>query len=113
MPLLAALNCQDAVHLVVGPASPLAASRCAQSLAAGAASVILVGPLPPNASLQPSLQALYDAGRVRHVSDDFRPEMLSTLGRPEVGYVVDAVFVADPKSVDGELPLSVLASLDL
>ncbi|KAL1895340.1 uroporphyrin-III C-methyltransferase [Ceratocystis pirilliformis] len=92
MPLLTALQCTGHVHLVIGP-TPLAASRCVQSLAVGA-SVVVIGPSPnPSAPLHFTLQKLVDEGRVRWIEEDFRDEFLFTLGREEVGKVADAVFV--------------------
>ncbi|KKA26506.1 hypothetical protein TD95_004244 [Thielaviopsis punctulata] len=93
--LLAAFSCSQNIHLVLGPSAALAASRCSQALAAGA-QVILIGPGP----VTPALQALLDGNGVRWIEDGFREEMLTTLGRPEVDGVVDAVFVVDTKTIN-------------
>ncbi|PTB64649.1 uroporphyrinogen methylase [Trichoderma citrinoviride] len=87
--MLAGLNCTDNIHLVVGT-NPLAAARCAQSLAAGAHPVVVA---PQTAELHYGLQRRIDDGSVKWVREAFADEHLFTLGREEVGGVVDAVFV--------------------
>ncbi|SPO00252.1 related to siroheme synthase (Uroporphyrin-III C-methyltransferase) [Cephalotrichum gorgonifer] len=87
--LLAALNCASATHLVIG-SNPLAATRCTQSLGAGAHPVVVA---PPAADVHYALQKHVDAGAVKRIEREFRDDDLFTLGREEVGGVVDAVFV--------------------
>ncbi|TFB01389.1 Uroporphyrinogen-III C-methyltransferase [Trichoderma ghanense] len=87
--MLAGLNCTDNVHLVIGT-NPLAAARCAQSLAAGAHPVVVA---PETAELHYGLQRRIDDGSVKWVREAFADEHLFRLGREEVGGVVDAVFV--------------------
>ncbi|KAF6811655.1 siroheme synthase [Colletotrichum musicola] len=87
--LLAALNCKGNTHLIIGT-NPLAAARCTQSLAAGA-NPILIAPETPD--LHYGLQKRIDAGEVAWHRKPFQDEDLLSLGREEVGNVVDAVFV--------------------
>lgn len=89
--LLAGLRCAGHVHLVLGT-NPLAAARCAQSLAAGAKPV-LVAPEEVASQLHYGLQGKLDDGSVRWEKKAFEDEDLFRLGREEVGGVVDAVFV--------------------
>ncbi|KAI9904210.1 hypothetical protein N3K66_000739 [Trichothecium roseum] len=88
--MLAALNCQGNVHLIVG-AGPLASTRCAQSLAAGARPVLLAP--ATDIQLPSALKARIDAGEVAWEKAAFEDDYLFRLGREEVGGVVDAVFV--------------------
>lgn len=101
--LLAALNCTAATHLVVG-SNPLAATRCTQSLNAGAHPLVVA---PPSADIHYGLQKHVDAGSVKWIEREFQDEDLFTLGRDEVGRVVDAVFV----TVGPRSPLSTFPSL--
>ena len=87
--LLAGLVCTGNIHLVVG-ANPLAASRCNQSIAAGALPILVA---PETAELHYGLQARVDDKSVRWEKKSFEDSDLFTLGRPDVGGVVDAVFV--------------------
>lgn len=87
--LLAALNCASSTHLIIG-SNPLAASRCTQSLNAGAHPLVVA---PALADVHYGLQKHIDSGTVRRIEREFRDEDLFTLGREEVGGVVDAVFV--------------------
>lgn len=89
--LLAGLVCRGSVHLVVGT-NPLAAARCAQSLAAGARP-ILVAPAAAAADLHYGLQAKIDDGSVKWEQKALEDDDLFRLGRDEVGGVVDAVFL--------------------
>lgn len=90
--MLAALNCQGNVHLIVG-AGPLASTRCAQSLAAGARPVLLAPETDDHHLLPSALKARIDAGEVAWEKAAFEDDCLFRLGREEVGGVVDAVFV--------------------
>ena len=87
--LLTGLNCQGNIHLIVG-ANPLASTRCTQSLTAGATPVLLV---PETQELHSGLQKKIDDGLVRWEKKTFEDEDLLRLGREDVGFVVDAVFV--------------------
>jgi uroporphyrin-III C-methyltransferase len=87
--LLAALNCKDAVHLIIG-SNPLAAARCTQSLAAGATPLV-IAPATVD-EIHYGLQKHFDSG-VKWINRKFQDEDLITLGREEIDGVVDAVFV--------------------
>lgn len=87
--LLAALNCRDNVHLVIGT-NPLAATRCGQSLSAGAHPILIA---PKGAELHYALQKQVDEGLVKWHKRSFEDADLVSLGRQEVDGVVDAVFV--------------------
>ncbi|KAM5348798.1 hypothetical protein ACJ41O_008621 [Fusarium nematophilum] len=97
--LLAALNCRDNVHLVIGT-NPLAATRCGQSLGAGARPILIA---PEGAELHYALQKRIDDGLVQWHKKTFEDADLLRLGRQEVDGVVDAVFVTsgprDPTSL--------------
>ncbi|KAF4979966.1 hypothetical protein FZEAL_3920, partial [Fusarium zealandicum] len=97
--LLAALNCRDSVHLVVGT-NPLAATRCGQSLNAGARPILIA---PGGSELHYALQKKIDEGLVQWHQKPFEDADLLRLGREEVDGVVDAVFVTsaprDPMSL--------------
>lgn len=100
--MLAGLNCTGNIHLVIGT-NPLAAARCAQSLAAGAHPVLVA---PETAELHYGLQRKIDDGSVKWVRETFEDEHLFQLGREEVGRVVDAVFVTAGGSSREELGAS-------
>lgn len=87
--LLAALNCRDNIHLVIGT-NPLAATRCTQSLNAGAHPVLIAS---EGSELHYSLQKHVDDGRVKWCKKNFEDDDVLRLGREDVGHVVDAVFV--------------------
>ncbi|POR30897.1 Uroporphyrinogen-III C-methyltransferase, partial [Tolypocladium paradoxum] len=87
--MLAGLVCTGNIHLVIGT-NPLAASRCTQALAAGAQPVLIA---PQTAELHYGLQSKIDDGSVKWQQKAFEDDDLFTLGRAEVGNVVDAVFV--------------------
>ncbi|KAI1293433.1 tetrapyrrole methylase [Xylaria venustula] len=87
--LLTAVNAESHVHLIVGSNS-LAAARCGQSLAAGASPVLLA---PDTAELHYAIQQRLDNGEIKWVNEAFQENHLFTLGRQDVGHVVDAVFV--------------------
>ncbi|ROT34470.1 uroporphyrinogen-III C-methyltransferase [Sodiomyces alkalinus F11] len=96
--LLAAFNCRDNIHLIIGT-NPLAASRCGQSLNAGAKPVLIA---PETAELHYGLAKRIEAGEVKWHKKEFQDNDLFTLGREDVGGVVDVVFVTsgprDPSS---------------
>lgn len=97
-PLLAALNAESQVHLIIG-ANPLAAARCAKSVEAGAKPIIIA---PETADLQYSLSERIADGSAQWVRRQFENEDLTALGRGEVDHVVDMVFV----TLGGSHPLS-------
>ncbi|KAI1464578.1 uroporphyrin-III C-methyltransferase [Daldinia caldariorum] len=87
--LLTATDARSHVHLIIG-SNPLAAARCGQSLSAGASPILIA---PETSELYYALQKRVDDGEVKWIRDVFRDEHLTTLGREEIGHVVDAVFV--------------------
>jgi uroporphyrin-III C-methyltransferase len=87
--MLAALNCRGNVHLIIGT-NPLAATRCGQSLGAGATPMLIA---PETSELHYGLARRIDAGEVAWHKKVFHDDDLFTLGREEVGRTVDAVFV--------------------
>ncbi|ODA83610.1 hypothetical protein RJ55_02125 [Drechmeria coniospora] len=87
--MLVGLTCRNHVHVVVGT-NPLAAARCAQSLAAGARPILIA---PDTADLHYGLQSKIDDGSVKWMKKEFEDDDLFRLGREDVGSVVDSVFV--------------------
>ncbi|KAL3436758.1 tetrapyrrole methylase [Aspergillus tetrazonus] len=98
IPLLASINAESQVQLIVG-ANPLAAARCTKSVQAGAKPVIIS---PDPGSLQYTLAAHLENGNAEWVQREFEDADLTTLGREEVDHVVDMVFV----TLGGNHPLS-------
>ncbi|KAL4773656.1 tetrapyrrole methylase [Aspergillus nidulans var. acristatus] len=98
IPLLASINVESQVHLIVG-ANPLAAARCTKSVQAGAKPVVIS---PDPGSLQYTLAAHIENGNADWVQREFEDADLTTLGREEVDHVVDMVFV----TLGGNHPLS-------
>ena len=88
-PLLTAVDANSQVHLIVGSNS-LASSRCTRCLEVGAKPIIIA---PEDAEMHYTLSQRIEEGTVRWVRRAFTDEDLKTLGREEVDYVVDAVFV--------------------
>ncbi|GJC97648.1 uroporphyrin-III [Colletotrichum higginsianum] len=105
--LLTALNCKGNTHLIIGT-NPLAAARCTQSLAAGAAAILLA---PDTTDLHYGLQKRVDAGEVVWHRKAFEDSDLFTLGRDDVDNVVDAVFLCSfsllSTHTDGPLQIGV------
>ncbi|KAI1820462.1 uroporphyrin-III C-methyltransferase [Xylaria intraflava] len=97
--LLTAVNAESHVHLVIGSNS-LAATRCGQSLAAGAFPVLIA---PETTELHYALQKQIDDGEVKWVKETFRESHLFTLGRESVDHVVDAVFVTSASRINNDL----------
>lgn len=93
--MLAGLNCRGNIHLIVGT-NPLAAARCTQSLNAGAKPIVLA---PETSELHYALQKRIDDGSVAWEKKAFEDGDLLRLGREEVGFVVDAVFVTTRDSL--------------
>ncbi|EEY16230.1 uroporphyrinogen-III C-methyltransferase [Verticillium alfalfae VaMs.102] len=99
MSLLAALNCTGNVHLIIGT-NPLAASRCGQSVAAGAKALLIA---PDTEDLHYGLAKRIDAGEVTWHKKAFEDNDLFSLGRDDVDHVVDAVFITSgPRDPQGE-----------
>lgn len=98
VPLLAAVNAESQVHLIIG-SNPLAAARCSKSLDAGAKPIIIA---PETADLQYTLSERIQNGSADWARREFQDDDLTTLGREEVDHVVDMVFV----TLGGSHPLS-------
>ncbi|ROV95455.1 hypothetical protein VMCG_08496 [Cytospora schulzeri] len=95
--LLTATDCRSHIHLIIGSNS-LAGKRCEQSLATGAKPILVA---PENIETQPAhygITKLTDSGQVTWLRQPFTDDLLSSLGREEVGGVVDAVFVTSANS---------------
>lgn len=92
--LLTSHDSRGHIHLILG-SNPLAASRATQSLAVGAKPIIITS--VPAADLHHAVAAHIASGTVTHLARPFEETDLSTLGRPEVDHVVDAVFVTNPR----------------
>ncbi|KAF8470221.1 tetrapyrrole methylase [Kalaharituber pfeilii] len=91
--LLASIECASHVHLIVGH-NPLASARVSRSLELGAQVKLLA---PGGADMHYALKQKIDDGEIEWVKKDvLTVEDLTTLGRPEVDGVVDAVFVTLP-----------------
>lgn len=87
--LLTAVDAASHIHLIVG-SNPLAAARCTRSLEVGAKPIVLA---PEDSTLHYGLAKRIEDGEVQWLKRGFCDDDLTTLGRPEVNYVVDAVFV--------------------
>lgn len=87
--LLTAVDSASHIHLIVG-SNPLAGARCTRSIEVGANPILIA---PEDATLHYGLVKRIEEGEVKWLKRSFREEDLSTLGRPEVDGVVDAVFV--------------------
>ncbi|KAG6002222.1 hypothetical protein E4U21_003313 [Claviceps maximensis] len=102
-PMLASINAKSHTHLIIG-IGPLTATRCTQSLAAGAHPILIApSPSPPSPSLPSSLQDKITAGLITWHPTPFQQGHLLTLGRPQVDRVVDAVFVVLPAQRDNDV----------
>ncbi|KAF3768610.1 hypothetical protein M406DRAFT_81857 [Cryphonectria parasitica EP155] len=107
--LLTATDCRSHVHLIIGSNS-LAGKRCEQSLATGARP-ILVAPDPESSSAQPihyGLTKAIESSQVTWLRQPFTPELLFSLGREEVGRVVDAVFITSTNTTTSNAGISTL-----
>ncbi|KAM5442465.1 uroporphyrin-III C-methyltransferase [Microsporum ferrugineum] len=94
IPLLTAIDSRSHIHLIVG-SNPLAAARSSKCLDAGSIPILIS---PPGNKLPSTLSDRVEAGQVQWIQRDFQDSDLSTLGREEVGRVVDAVFVTLEKT---------------
>lgn len=95
------LTAQDSVghiHLIIG-SNPLASARCAKSIEVGAKPKIVA---PADAEIHYVLMKRIEIGEVEWIKRTFEAEDLERLGRVDVEYVVDAVFV----TLGGKSPLS-------
>ncbi|KUI56086.1 Uroporphyrinogen-III C-methyltransferase [Cytospora mali] len=91
--LLTATDCRSHVHLIIGSNS-LAGKRCEQSLATGARPILIAPEATEEGqSVHYGITKLTESGQVTWLRQSFTDDLLSSLGRDEVGGVVDAVFV--------------------
>lgn len=88
-PMLIAIKATSQTHLIIGTNS-LAAARCTKSLQSGARPIIIA---PESSDVHFSLKECIEKEQVQWIQREFQDEDLKTLGREEVDYVVDAVFV--------------------
>lgn len=88
-PLLTAQNSEGHVHLIIG-SNPLASARCARSIEVGAKPKCIT---PENAQIHYVLLRRIEEGEVEWHKKEFEDNDLMTLGREEINYFVDAVFV--------------------
>ena len=94
-PFLTAHDATGHVHLIVG-SNPLANARCSKSLEVGAKPIVLA---KDDSYMHYALSKKTEEGKVQWIKRKFQDEDLKSLGREEVDYVVDAVFVtSEPKS---------------
>ncbi|KAJ5594273.1 uncharacterized protein N7459_000481 [Penicillium hispanicum] len=98
VPLMTAWNVESQIHLIVG-ANPLAATRCAKSLEAGARPIIIA---PETVDMHFTLSEHIANGSAEWLRRDFEDDDLTTLGREDVDHVVDTVFV----TLGGSNPLA-------
>ncbi|KAF2486005.1 siroheme synthase [Neohortaea acidophila] len=88
--LLTAVDSTSHIHLIIG-SNPLASARCARSLEVGAKPILIA---PENSSnLHYGLLKRVEDHQIQWIKRDFEDADLKTLGREEVDYIVDAVFV--------------------
>ncbi|OAL05739.1 uroporphyrin-III C-methyltransferase [Phaeosphaeriaceae sp. SRC1lsM3a] len=87
--LLTAVDSTSHVHLIVG-SNPLAGARCSRAIEVGARPILIA---PEGSTLHYGLVKRIEAGEVKWLQRGFQEDDLTTLGRPEVDGVVDAVFV--------------------
>ncbi|KAH7381688.1 tetrapyrrole methylase [Pyrenochaeta sp. MPI-SDFR-AT-0127] len=87
--LLTAVDATSHIHLIIG-SNPLAGARCTRSVEVGAKPVLIA---PEDSTLHYGLVKRIEAGEVKWIKRSFEEDDLTTLGRPEVDGVVDAVFV--------------------
>lgn len=96
--LLTAVDSTSHVHLIVG-SNPLAGARCSRAIEVGARPILIA---PEGSTLHYGLVKRIEAGEVKWLQRGFQEDDLTTLGRPEVDGVVDAVFVtAGGKQMSG------------
>ncbi|KAF1913591.1 tetrapyrrole methylase [Ampelomyces quisqualis] len=87
--LLTAVDATSHIHLIVG-SNPLAAARCSRAVEVGAKPILIA---PEDSTLHYGLVKRIEAGEVKWLQRSFKDEDLTTLGRPEVDGVADAVYV--------------------
>jgi uroporphyrin-III C-methyltransferase len=87
--LLTAIDSTAHIHLIIG-SNPLAGARCSRSIEVGAKPILIA---PENANLHYGLAKKIEENAVQWIKRDFQDDDLTSLGREEVGSVVDTVFV--------------------
>lgn len=87
--LLTSQKSSGHVHLIIG-ANSIANARCARSIEVGAKAKVIA---PADAEVHFAIRKKIDDGCIEWVQKGFEDADLSTLGREEVDYVVDAVFI--------------------
>jgi uroporphyrin-III C-methyltransferase len=87
--LLTAIDSTNHVHLIIG-CNSLAGARCSKSLEVGAIPKLIA---PETAVLHYGVGKRIASEQVEWIKSRFEDIHLTTLGRPEVDGVVDAVFV--------------------
>lgn len=97
MNLLASLRCNEEVHLIVGSATQATWLRLKTSLLCGATPTLVLD--APLQLLPLAVQDQISSQEVRWVQKPYSSNLLTSLGRKDVDYVVDRVFV----TVDGTL----------
>jgi uroporphyrin-III C-methyltransferase len=87
--LLTAVDATSHIHLIVG-SNPLAGARCSRAIEVGAKPILIA---PEDSTLHYGLVKRIEAGEVQWLQRTFHEKDLTTLGRPEVDGVVDAVYI--------------------
>jgi uroporphyrin-III C-methyltransferase len=87
--LLTAVDSTAHVHLIIG-SNPLAGARCSRTIEVGAIPKLIT---PEESHLHYGIAKRVEEGQVVWIKRGFKDEDLTTLGRQDVDYVVDAVFV--------------------
>lgn len=87
--LLTAIDSTSHVHLIIG-SNPLAGARCSRTIEVGAIPKLVA---PGESQLHYGIVKRVDEGQVVWIKREFKDDDLTTLGRQDVDYVVDAVFV--------------------
>lgn len=86
---LTAHDASGHIHLIIG-ANSLANSRCTRSIELGAKPIIIA---PEDAPIHDLLQLRINQDGIEWIKRDLEDDDLTSRGRPEIDYVVDAVFV--------------------
>ncbi|KAF3284750.1 hypothetical protein TWF970_011035 [Orbilia oligospora] len=91
-PLLTATPSKGHIHLIIG-CNALAGARCTRSLEVGALPTVIFPEALDSEEVHLGLKKRIEDGEVGFVNRGFEVTDLKTLGREEVEYFVDAVFV--------------------
>ncbi|KAF1819313.1 uroporphyrinogen-III C-methyltransferase [Dissoconium aciculare CBS 342.82] len=90
--LLTAIDSNNHIHLVIG-SNALAAARVSRSLEVGATPILIA---PTTSALPHVLTRRIEEKQIQWLQRGFSEQDLTTLGRPEVDHIVDAVFITSP-----------------